>query len=70
MITGKDCHWLFWLFDKECRNEHKLNKVAYYLERSLNREYWIDDYTLSPKYGHKVFDYEKKAIEKLMKIEE
>lgn len=69
MKTGKKCSMLFWWLDKDCVYEHRIDKAIYALESSLNREYWVDDYTLNSKWDSKVFDYEKEAVEELMAIE-
>ena len=61
MRTGRQCPRLFWWWGEECRDERRLNKAI--------RDYWIDDYTLNPKLGHKVFNYEKRAVKELMKLE-
>ncbi|MDP2906481.1 MAG: transglutaminase domain-containing protein [Nanoarchaeota archaeon] len=66
--TGKKCSKWFWWLKKDCIYEHRINKAIYYLEQSLNRAYWLDDYTLNPKLGHKVFNFEKEAVKHLMKI--
>lgn len=63
--TGKECGWWFW-WSKECVYERKLNNAIDYLEKSLDRKYWVDDYTLNPDLGSNVFDNEKDAIEELM----
>lgn len=67
--TGRKCPRWFWWWGKKCRDEHRLNQAIYFLERSLNNEYWVDNHTLDPRLGHKVFDYEMKAVGQLMKIE-
>ena len=71
MRDDKKCpKWFWWWSSKKCRDKHRLNKAIHNIEKSLNEKYWIDDYTLDPKFGHKVFNYEKEAVKELMKIEE
>lgn len=47
---------------------HKLDKVINHIEKSLNPDLWIVDEHLDSKHGHKVFNEEKKAVKKLMKL--
>ena len=43
-----------------------LGIAADYIDKSLNAEYWIDETHLDSKTGHKVFNYERSAVVKLM----
>jgi len=52
-------------FESESKNvEDAIKKI----EKSLDAELWVDDVNLDVKHGNKVFDEEKGAVEKLLKI--
>lgn len=48
---------------KSSKNIDKsINKIIKFIEKSLNEDYWVDDFTLEPKHGIKVFNYERVAV--------
>jgi hypothetical protein len=49
--------------------DKRFEKAIGSIGKSVTPEYWIDDTTLDPKDGKKVFDEEKKAVKELMKLE-
>lgn len=50
-------------------NEPRFDEAISALESSLNWKYWVDNYTLNSNLGGDVFDFEKDAVEELMKLE-
>jgi 3',5'-cyclic AMP phosphodiesterase CpdA len=46
----------------------ELDKAIKNLENSLNEKYWDDDFHLDSKYGYKMFNEEKQAMQSLIKI--
>lgn len=48
--------------------DKKIDKAIKHIEKSLNDKYWLDESHLDPKYGKKVFYYEKKAVKYLQKL--
>ncbi|MCZ6866990.1 MAG: hypothetical protein O7E55_06640, partial [Chloroflexi bacterium] len=42
-----------------------INKAVASIEKSLDTEFWEDDFHLVPKKGHKVFDRERHAVKEL-----
>jgi 3',5'-cyclic AMP phosphodiesterase CpdA len=58
---------------KSIKTENKLirkelDKAIKNLENSLNKKYWDDDFHLNSKYGYKMFNEEKQAMQSLIKI--
>jgi hypothetical protein len=53
----------------DAKDDGKIAKAIEALVKSRAPELWIDDTTLDPKDGKKVFDEEKKAVKELMKVE-
>ncbi|MDI6710353.1 MAG: VWA domain-containing protein [Bacillota bacterium] len=52
------------------RSQTDLKQGIEYLRNSLTQSLWVDDTHLDPKHGHKVFNAEKSAVQKLRKIVE
>ena len=51
------------------KNDDKsIQKAIDRIEQSLNPDWWVDDSTLDPKDGGKVFDREHQAVQELMKV--
>jgi predicted GH43/DUF377 family glycosyl hydrolase len=48
--------------------EREIDKVIGHIEQSLETDLWIDENHLDPQHGHNVFNEEKKAVKKLMKL--
>ena len=46
----------------------RIKRAISEIEKSLNDRLWVDDTHLDPKHGHKVFDYELRAVELLMDL--
>jgi hypothetical protein len=53
---------------EEKKIEHGINKMIDTIEKSLEDKLWQNEYELTLKDGHKVFDNEKKAVKEGMKI--
>jgi hypothetical protein len=52
-------------------NKHALKEIDNaidHIQKSLASSLWVDDSHLSPKLGHRVFDEERQAVERLMEI--
>jgi len=55
------------VFIGEKNIDHQIAKAMYHIERSLDPSLWNDD-GISRKHGHKIFNEEKKAVKKAMKL--
>ncbi len=51
------------------KSDKKLEKAITHITKSLDDKFWIDDSTLDPKDGHKVFGEEKKSVKRLLKVD-